>query len=96
MHQLKKSVGFIALFFGVLLALAFKAPEAKQESVSEVKWFSYNGMGQTDPSNYTELPGEPECDAEGSLCAIQALEDGDTGKPIQAEVISPRDTREFL
>lgn len=96
MVSLKKSIGFIALFFGVVLALAFKAPEVQQDSATGVKWFSYNGMGQSNPSNYSELPGEPECDGDGSLCAIQALEDGDTGKPIQAEVDSPRDVRQFL
>lgn len=96
MKKFKINFGFIALFFGVLAALAFKAPEAKQEVAEGIQWFSFEGDDPSDPQDYVELPGPPDCDGASDLCAIQAEENGNTGKPTQAGVDDPQSTREFL
>ncbi|SKB40366.1 hypothetical protein [Daejeonella lutea] len=98
MKNFKINFGLIALILGSFVAFAFKAPEAKQNIGSSIQWFSYNPLAgdPDDPQAYSELPGEPECNGDADLCAIQAEEDGISGKPTQAGVDSPVAVREEL
>lgn len=96
MKNMKINTGILALIIGAFAAFAFNAPEKKAPAVMAVQWFSYNGLGISDPNNYSELPGAPDCDGSGSLCAIQAPEDGTSGKPTQAGVDSPIAVRKYF
>lgn len=96
MKNLKINFGFVALLLGSFIAFAFKAPEAKQNAPLAVQWFSYNGLGASDPQNYSELPAAPDCDGSAALCAIQAEEDGVSGRPTQAGVDNPISIRKEL
>ena len=93
MFNKKINTGLIALLIGASAAFAFNAPAKKAPAKLAVQWFSYNGGGINNPANYSELPGLPGCDGSGTLCAIEAPEDGNTGKPTQAGVNNPVDTR---
>ncbi len=96
MKNLKINFGFVALFLGVLVALAFKAPEAKQEAAFDLEWFSYEGGDPGLPGSYQKIPNAPDCMGAGALCAIQAPEDGTSERPTQAGVNAPTVTRKFL
>ena len=95
MFTKKINTGLIALLVGASAAFAFNAPAKKTSSAVAVQWFQYNGGGISNPNNYSELPGMPACAGAGLLCAIEAPENGSTGKPTQAGVNSPVSTRKF-
>jgi hypothetical protein len=68
----------IALLFagGVTAAFAFTGTEkATAKAATDVSWFEYDPQfegGTENPQNYDILPGEPECEGSGNLCAIQS------------------------
>lgn len=91
----KINFGLVALLVGASAAFAFNAPAKKASNGLAVQWFLYNGGGTSNPNNYSELPGMPECAGGGLLCAIEAEENGNTGKPTQSGVNSPISTRKY-
>lgn len=91
----KVNFGLIALIIGASVAFAFNSPAKKSSNSLAVQWFLYNGGGISNPNNYSELPGMPECAGSGVLCAIEAPENGTTGKPTQSGVNSPISTRKY-
>ncbi|MEH6304245.1 MULTISPECIES: hypothetical protein [Olivibacter] len=69
----------------IVTASAFTKPEAKPVKNSRaLEWFVYTPGegGQTNPANYSKDDVPPSCNGMQELCAIQALEDGDSGRPI--------------
>lgn len=96
MFTKKINTGLIALLVGASAAFAFNAPAKKVPARFAIQWFSYNGGTVSDPNNYSELPGMPSCNSGSSLCAIQAPEDGTSGKPTQAGVDAPIAVRKKL
>jgi len=90
MFNRKINTGLIALVIGVSTAFAFNEPAKKPASALAVQWFLYNGLGISDPNNYTEVASMPSCNSGSTLCAIQAPEDGSTGRPTQAGVDAPK------
>lgn len=80
-------IRFAVLSAAIFTASAFTQPEAKTtKSNLALEWFVYDTdageEGQSDPNNYTKAPRPSECNGMNELCAIQAQEDGNTGKPI--------------
>ncbi|MEJ7693214.1 hypothetical protein [Daejeonella sp.] len=96
MKNSKINFGLIVMSLVSFVAFAFTAPEAKQNALSGVQWFSYEGGDPTLPASYSELTSAPDCNGTADLCAIQAEEDGDSGIPTQAGVNSPVQTRKEL
>ncbi|WP_026898547.1 hypothetical protein [Daejeonella oryzae] len=91
----KINFAIFALLLGAGLAFAFNAPVTKPANKLAVQWFLYNGGGESNPNNYSELPGMPSCAGAGVLCAIEAPENGSSGKPTQSGVNSPISTRKY-
>ena len=96
MFTKKFNTGMIALLIGASTAFAFNAKTTKPAKTLAVQWFLYNGGGTSDPNNYIEVPGMPTCNSGSNLCAIQAAEDGTSGKPTQSGVDHPLAVRNKL
>ncbi|WP_345949030.1 hypothetical protein ABDD95_19470 [Mucilaginibacter sp. PAMB04274] len=76
----------IALLFFVLLGagtmMAMKAPTEKKAAKFATSWFTYDGSGSiTDPLNYVQVSGTPDCPGTTSMCSIQATV-GSNSKPV--------------
>jgi hypothetical protein len=83
MNRIKLNLAFVALVLGCTMAVAFKAPVKPDTD----PFWAYDGSGSvTDPSNYTELPGNPMCHGSTNICAIQAP--AQTGAPAQPSIDS--------
>lgn len=98
MNTNKIYLRLLALILVASAAFAFNTIKAKPEKASEttgLQWFSYDGGGIGSPSNYTELEEMPDCSGNVNLCAILAPEDGNSGRPTQAGVNSPTQTKKF-
>jgi len=71
-----KFMAIVAMFtivLGVGAAIAMKAPEKNNKKPLATSWFTYSGSGSiTDPANYTEVSGTPDCPGTTSMCSIQA------------------------
>ena len=89
----KINTGLIALVIGATTAFAFNAPAAKPANSLALEWFQYNGGNITSPNSYSKLPSMPSCDGSGDRCAIQAPENGSTGKPTVAGATNPDDVK---
>jgi len=82
----KNKVMAVAAMFTVLLgvgaAIAMKAPEKTSKAAFTTSWFTYDGSGSiTDPANYVEVSGTPNCPGTTSMCSIQATV-GSNSKPV--------------
>lgn len=89
MNTKKIYLGLVAILMLATATFAFQAPVKTAPATLAVEWFQYNGGGISDPNNYSELPGMPDCNSGSTLCAIQAPENGSSGKPTQAGVDNP-------
>ena len=83
MKNFKFNAALVALFLGVSLAFAFKAPAAPRAPRTLTEWYVYDGSGsQTDPANYAAFGQNPPttCSGTAKVCTIQAVDDG-SGSP---------------
>ena len=56
--------------------------KSKIKAKFTTSWFTYNGSGSiTDPANYTEVSGTPDCPGTASMCSVQATVGSDS-KPV--------------
>lgn len=101
MNKYIKILPVLAIVAAASAVLAFDAPETPTNTLDNVqaKWFKYNGGGESNPLNYTEItspdPIGQICPlVDGFLCAIEAEDDG-TGHPAQADLSDPNTPRRY-
>jgi hypothetical protein len=81
-----KVMAIVAMFtivLGVGIAMASTHETAKiNKAHFATSWFAYDGSGSiTDPLNYVEVSGTPDCPGTTSVCSIQATV-GSNSKPV--------------
>lgn len=75
MNRLKISLAIVALVAAAGTTMAFKSPNSG--NFTNPYWqYVPAPSGPTDPANYMELPGLPDCVGKGEICAIQAPASG--------------------
>jgi hypothetical protein len=88
MKKMNLSLSLVAVFLGIGLALTHSAPVKAAKAGVAVSWFTYNGAGSvTDPANYTQVSGTPDCPGTTIMCAIQATV-GTGSKPVITSSLS--------
>lgn len=86
-NKLMAIVAMFVMMLGVGAAIAMKVPEKKSKAKFATSWFTYNGSGNvTDPANYTQVSGNPNCPGSTNMCSVQATV-GTGSKPVLTDAL---------